>query len=140
LEKRLTDWIGIDAGFTPVGLSGFVYLVVNLLTNQKYIGKKYFSSRLRKKIPGKKRRKLCIKESDWRYYKSSSDDLKADIAKYGEASFQFTILETFKTRAQVNYAEIRWLFVKDVLYSRLPSGEFEFYNKCILNRYYRGKI
>lgn len=120
-----------------MGFEGFVYLVVNLLTNRKYIGRKYFWAKTRKKVKGRKNRKLTVKESDWRSYKSSSDDLKADIAKYGEASFQFTILEMFKTRAQTNYAEIRQQFIRDVLYSKLDSGDFAYYNTNILGRYYR---
>ena len=139
MKKVLTDWSGVSAGFTPVGLAGYVYLIVNTLTQRKYIGRKVFWSKNRRKVKGKKKRKLVVTESNWRYYTGSSDDLKADIEKYGRAVFRFEILEVFKTRAETNYAETKALFVNDVLYSRLPSGEFEFYNTCIGGKWYRGR-
>ncbi len=140
MKKVLTDWIGLPTNFTPVGLEGFVYLVVNTSSQIKYVGRKYFWAKTRKKVKGRKRRKLVVKESDWRTYKSSSEDLKKAIAMHGVEAFEFRVLQLFKTRAQTNYAEIREMFLRDVLYSRLPSGEYEYFNGCILSRYYRGKI
>ncbi len=139
-NKVFTNWIGIKAGFDPVGLAGFVYLVVNTLTSKKYIGKKNFWFKNRKKVPGRKRRKLVVKESDWRYYKSSSEDLKKDIAIHGLEAFEFRILQTFKTKTEMNYAEVREQFVRDVLHSRLNSKEFEYYNSNILGKYFRGRV
>jgi hypothetical protein len=140
LKKRtLTPWIGIDASFVPVGLAGFVYLVTNVLTSKAYIGKKFFWAKTHKKVKGKKRRKLIVKESDWRTYRSSSDGLKRVIDEQGLESFRFEILSLHRTRAQVNYEEIRQQFIRDVLYSKLDSGDFAYLNLCILNRYYRGK-
>jgi hypothetical protein len=140
MKKVLTHWIGIPEDFSPEGLSGFVYLIVNTLSNKKYVGRKYLWSKTSCKIKGKSRRKRTVKESDWRTYKSSSDDLKADIARLGPDAFTFAILSIHKTRAEVNYAEVKEQFSRDVLYAKLPDGNFEYYNSCILNRYYRKRL
>jgi hypothetical protein len=137
MKKTCTPWIGIPPKFIPLDWAGFVYLIVHVPSQRKYIGKKFLASKTRKRVKGKKRRKLCVKESDWAVYKSSSTDLKADIAKYGIDSFTFEILSIHKTRAQVNYEEVRQQFLRDVLYSRLDSGEFAYYNTCIGAHYYR---
>jgi len=137
--KTCVEWTGLPAGFTPVGLAGFIYRITHVLSDRSYIGRKYFYAKNRRKVKGKKRRKLVVSESDWRYYTGSSDDLNAEIQKYGKDSFRFEILEVFKTRAQVNYAETKALFLNDVLYSRLPTGEYKYYNSNILGRYYRSK-
>jgi hypothetical protein len=133
-KKSITPWQGIPKDFSPEGLEGFVYLIVNTLSLKKYIGKKFFWSKRRKKVKGKKRRKLEVTESDWRYYESSSEALKADIRKFGKDKFTFEILSKHTTRGKTNYAETRELFRRDVLVSE------DYYNDCIINRYYRGRI
>ena len=45
--------------------AGFVYLITNQITGEKYIGRKYFSS-IRKKKKSDKRRTRS--ESDWKEY------------------------------------------------------------------------
>ena len=136
-KKVLTPWTGITEDFTPEDLAGFIYCVENTLTHRKYIGKKSLWSKLRKKVKGRKRRKLCVKESDWRFYKSSSLELKEDILRLGLSSFKFSVLSFHRTRAQMNYAETKELFQRDVLHSVLPDGSFEYYNGNILGKYYR---
>ena len=133
----MTPWQGLPDNFTPVGYEGFVYLVVNTLTQQRYIGRKYFWAKTRKKVKGRKRRKLSVQESDWRFYKSSSEELKEDISRLGLAVFEFHVLSLHKTRGATNYHEVREQFVRDVLYSKLPNGDYEYLNNCILSRYYR---
>jgi hypothetical protein len=135
-----TPWLGLPVGFSNEEYSGFVYSIVNTLTQQIYIGKKSFWAKTRKKVKGKKRRRLCVSESNWQYYKSSSDDLKYDIEKYGLDSFTFEILSLHKTRAQVNYAETRELFIRDVLTEQLPCGAYKYYNRNIMGRWFRGKV
>ncbi len=136
IKKVLTNWTGIPKDFSPEGLEGFVYLIVNTLTDKKYIGKKFFWSKRRLKVKGKKRRKIRITESDWKYYKSSSLDLKADIEEFKEENFTFTILSLHKTRGATNYTEVKEQFIRDVLYSKI-NGDYEYYNTNILGRYYR---
>lgn len=142
MKKTQTPWLGIPLDFTPVGLEGFVYEVVCVQSQKRYIGRKYFMAKTSKKVKtakGKlsKKKKRCVKESDWRVYKSSSDELKAEIARLGIDAFTFTILSLHRTRAETNYEEVRQQFLRDVLYSKLPNGEYEYFNYCILNRYWR---
>jgi len=136
-RKTLTNWVGLPPDFSPDDWAGFVYLIVNVLTQQKYIGKKFLKSIRRTKVKGKRKRKVVRKESDWREYKSSSEELQKDILTYGEGSFEFRILHLCKTRAETNYLEVKEQFIRDVLNSRLPDGRYEYYNECILARYYR---
>ena len=135
--KVLTNWTGLPDNFKIEEYEGFVYLIVNTLTDKKYIGRKYFWSITKKKVAGQKRRKVSKKESDWKYYKSSSKDLKKDIKEFGVENFTFKILSLQKTRGMTNYTETKEQFTRDVLYSLLPDGEYEYYNSNILSRYYR---
>lgn len=138
-KETLTPWEGIPPDFDPEAWEGFIYLIINKVNNRKYIGRKYLWSTRKTKVRGSKRKKRLTKISDWTTYISSSDELKHDIAQLGITRFQFIILSFYKTKGQTNYAEVKEQFIRDVLYSKLPNGEFEYYNSCILNRYYRRK-
>ena len=63
----------------PEGYIGFVYLITNLKTGQKYIGKKLAQfKRTKPPLKGKKLKRRSTVESDWREYWGSSDRLNAD--------------------------------------------------------------
>jgi len=71
------DWLYKDKIFeTPEknSFEGFVYIIENLTNNKLYIGKKHFWSRRKNKKTGRRE----TKESDWRDYYGSSDELKKD--------------------------------------------------------------
>ena len=95
--KSLTD--------TPENYFGFVYLITNLKSGKKYIGRKYFGTTRRVKVAGKKRRKVVRKDSNWKEYTGSSKILNADIEKLGKKNFKFEILILGETKGQVNYLE-----------------------------------
>jgi hypothetical protein len=93
---------------------GFVYVITNRLTNQKYIGKKLAqftktSYRMETLKNGTKRRKKSITktESDWETYWGSSDSLQKDIEKYGLANFRREILYYCQSKSECNYLEAR---------------------------------
>ena len=132
-----TPWQNIPDDLVIEDFAGFVYSIENLETKRCYIGRKYFWSTTSKKIEGKKRRKKTTKESNWKSYKSSCTELKDDITSLGIDKFKFQILSLHETKGQVNYEETRQQFIVDVLYSKLDNGEYEYYNKNILHRYYR---
>ena len=53
----------------PEGVIGFVYLITNLTTGQKYIGKKLAQfKRTKPPLKGKKLKRRSVVESDWRDY------------------------------------------------------------------------
>ena len=117
---------------------GFVYRITCSTTNRSYIGRKYFWQKRKPRNTGAttKRRKVTS-ESNWRNYFGSSDELKADVAKFGRDAFTREILSLHKTPGRVNYEETRQLFLHDVLTERLTDGTPAFYNSNILGRYYR---
>ena len=66
-------------------------------------------------LKGKKRKRKGTKESDWRDYWGSSDNLKEDIALYGEDNFIREILHVCPSRGVASYLEAQEQFDRKVL-------------------------
>jgi len=95
---------------------GFVYLITNLKTQQKYVGKKLAKFKTTKPpLKGKKNKRRGYKESDWREYWGSSDRLNEDVKNLGEKNFSREILYFCKSRAEMSYIEAREQFDRRVL-------------------------
>jgi len=95
---------------------GFVYLITNLKTKQKYVGKKLAKFKTTKPpLKGKKNKRRGYKESDWREYWGSSDRLNEDVKNLGEKNFTREILYFCKSRAEMSYIEAREQFDRRVL-------------------------
>jgi len=109
----------------PENYFGFVYLITNLKTDKKYIGRKYFGTTRRVKVKGKKRRRVIRKDSNWREYTGSSKILNSDIKKLGKENFRFEILILGETKGQVNYLE------ENIHHRFHVSVKDCFYNDCI---------
>lgn len=101
----------------PESADGFVYIIIDLDTNRKYIGKKNFRGK------GKLNKG---KPSDWKKYVSSSKYLKALIAEKGIERFRFAILEQYYTTGGLSFAET-WSQVV----CETPSKNDEFMNRFI---------
>jgi hypothetical protein len=125
---------------------GFIYLITNLISNKKYIGKKNFYSinnnPIRKKvlnqIKGRGRKptkEKIIKESDWRTYYGSNTELKEDIKVYGKENFKREILILCKSKTQLTYWETKLQFSLGVL--EYPEN---WYNNSILGKFYSKDI
>ncbi len=114
---------------------GYVYLITNIESGKKYIGRKYFTSR-RKPRSGKSKRRVTS-ESDWKKYYGSSDELKSDVKRLGKEKFKREILSLRYTKGKVNFEETRQLFLNNVLTESLEDGTPAYYNSNILGRYYR---
>jgi len=106
----------------PDNSFGFVYLIVNLLTGQRYIGKKQYHQY---------RKGVRIRPSDWRTYTSSSRTLNDDIKRQGKCNFHFEILAEFNTRGGLVYGETHLQHVCNVLTEQLEDDERLFYNRFI---------
>ena len=100
----------------PDEYEGFVYLITNKKTGQKYIGKKLAKFKTTKPpLKGKKNKRRGYKESDWKTYYGSSDRLNADVAELGEKHFTREILYLCKGRGEMSYIEAREQFDRRVL-------------------------
>ena len=100
----------------PDEYEGFVYLITNTVTSQKYIGKKLAKFKTTKPpLKGRKNKRRGYKESDWRTYYGSSDRLNADVASLGEDKFTREILYLCKGRGEMSYIEAREQFDRRVL-------------------------
>jgi hypothetical protein len=110
----------------PEDKIGFVYLITNIITGQKYIGKKLAQfKRTRPPLKGKKLKRRSTVESDWREYWGSSERLQADVAALGPDKFTREILYYCTSKAEMSYIEAREQFDRRVLESN------EYYNGII---------
>ena len=100
----------------PEGYIGFVYLITNLKSGQKYIGKKLAQFKKTKPpLKGKKLKRRSTVESDWRDYWGSSERLQADVQALGPENFSREILYLCKSKAEMSYLEAREQFERRVL-------------------------
>lgn len=102
----------------PDSAYGFIYKITNLANNKSYIGKKQMKSV--KKMPplkGRKNKRHKEVETDWRTYTGSSNELNADIEKYGKEKFKFDILQFCNSKWELAYYESKIQFQLDVLVS-----------------------
>jgi hypothetical protein len=122
-------WIYKNKEYDPKDLDpkviyGFVYEIINLDNNRKYIGKKFFwATKTYQKNLKRKKRKV---ESDWRDYYGSSDMLLEDLADIGKERFDRKILKLCKTKSECAYFEAKYQFENKVLESE------EYYNSWIM--------
>ena len=116
----------------PEDCIGYVYIITNVLSGRKYVGKKlakfskttYKTVKLKNGTKKKKRIRSKI-DSDWQEYWGSSPNLQADIEKLGKENFTRQILHYCKSKAETSYIEVREQFERRVLESD------EYYNGII---------
>lgn len=108
----------------PEDCVGFVYLITNIISGRKYIGKKLakFSKTTYKVVKlkngTKKKKKIRGKiDSDWRDYYGSSPELTKDVELLGTENFTREILYYCKSKAECSYIEAREQFARRVLES-----------------------
>ena len=101
---------------TPEAYQGFVYLITELDTDKKYIGKKNFWRP--KTLPKNSKRTRRIKtrvESDWRSYYGSSKEVQILVERKGASNYKREILILCKTKGEMSYYEAKLQFKHDVL-------------------------
>ena len=95
---------------------GFIYEIVCVPANKKYIGKKQCISRVKRKpLKGKRRNRIDHKESDWKTYTGSSKELNEDIARFGKENCTFTIIDWCGSKWELGYKEIKHQIEHDVI-------------------------
>ena len=122
------DWTyqGEKIDTIPDEYEGFVYLITNTTNDRKYIGKKLAKFKTTKPpLKGKKNKRRGYKESDWRDYWGSSDNLQADVEQLGADKFTREILYFCTSRAEMSYLEAKEQFDRRVLETE------EYYNGII---------
>ena len=65
---------------------GFIYIITQLSTGKRYLGKKLLTKSSRKTINGKTKKTRT--ESDWKTYWSSSPELKQLVSEIGTQDFK----------------------------------------------------
>ena len=111
---------------TPEEYQGFVYMITELDTGKKYIGKKFFWKP--KILPITKSRKRRVKtrvESDWKKYYGSSTQAQMLVEQKGVDNYRRDVLYLCKTKGECSYYEAKLQFQYDVLLSD------EYYNAFI---------
>ena len=134
----------------PEGTYGFIYKVVHIPSQKKYIGKKvlYFErnkrlgkralealreERAKKGIKGRvPLKQKVITESDWKDYYGSHLEIKRLLEKDGPMAFQKQILSYVKSKKELTYYECKELFINEVL-----EKDNQYINDNILGKFFR---
>ena len=110
---------------TPEEYQGFVYLITELDTGKKYIGKKNFwRPKVLPKNSKRNRRVRTRVESDWKKYFGSSKEVQALVESNGVENYRRDILRFCKTKGEMSYYEAKLQFEHDVLLSDEYYNEF----------------
>lgn len=116
-------------------IHGFVYLITNLETGKKYIGKK-FCWRVIKRPPlkGKKRKRHEKVESDWKDYFGSSEKLQEDVGSLGTGKFSREILHICYSKSECTYWEAYEQYARHAIISE------DYYNDWIAGKVRRAHL
>ena len=114
----MADWLFKNEPIVtlPDDCEAFVYLITNTTDGRMYVGKKLAKFKTTKPpLKGKKNKRRGTKESDWRDYWGSSDNLQADVLELGEDKFTRQILHICPSRGVASYLEAKEQFDRNVL-------------------------
>jgi hypothetical protein len=143
MAQTTVDELINDESFDINEYEGYIYITTILDTNRKYIGKKNFFHNTNVKL-GKKElanlptargkkpsKKKVTKESDWKTYYGSAQEIKDSVKQYPKERIIRTLLRLCKTKKELTYYECKYLFDYNVLEPN--SG---FINDNILGKFY----
>ncbi len=128
------EWQYKNETFNPEslkGLEGFVYKITNNINGKAYIGKKSFWTRRKPKNANRRK----TKESDWRFYFGSNENLKEDVKQLGPENFTREILYLCKNKKQMSFLEVKIQFVNEVL-----ENPDQWYNSNISGKFFRKDV
>lgn len=114
----------------PKGMEGFVYIITNLTNNKKYIGKKHFWSRQKDRKTGRRK----TKESDWKKYFGSCEELIEDVKELGEDKFLREILYLCPHKKSMSFYETMEQFKRDVIFRE------DYYNTNVEGKYFSTEV
>ena len=115
---------GKEFNETPEEFQGFVYMITDINTGRKYIGKKNFwKPKILPKTKTRKRRVRTRTESDWKTYFGSSEEVKLLVEERAD-DFKREILRLCKSKGEMTYFEMKEQFDRDVLFREDYYNEF----------------
>jgi uncharacterized protein YcgI (DUF1989 family) len=77
--------------------------------------KQMLSKFKRPPLKGKKRKRSSVKETDWRTYCSSSEEVKRIIEAEGKEAFEFKILSAHDSKSRLKWEELKIQVANNVL-------------------------
>src|SRR5210317_477719 len=110
---------------TPEEYQGFVYVITELDTDKKYIGKKNFWRP--KVLPKNSKRSRKVRtrtESDWQKYYGSSKKFQVLLEQKGPDNYKREILRLCVSKGEMSYYEAKLQFENDVLLTDDYFNEF----------------
>lgn len=109
----------------PPEFFGFIYRITCLGHKKWYVGKKQAQFAVTKKpLMGNKNKRHSTKESDWKYYTSSSKALNKDIDDLGRECFQFEIIMFCKSKSELAYQETLHIIHSNALFDKQSYNEY----------------
>ena len=143
LQVTTVDELINNESFDINEYEGYIYMTTILDTGRKYIGKKNFFHNTNVKL-GKKElanlptargkkpsKKRVTKESDWKTYYGSAQEIKDSVKQYPKERITRTLIRLCKSKKELTYYECKYLFDYNVLEPN--SG---FINDNILGKFY----
>lgn len=114
---ELANNITLPEDFEENPPMGFVYRIENKETGKFYIGqKKIIKVEKRPPLKGKVRKRKIVKQSDWKTYCGSSNELKKDVESLGEDKFDFKIIRFCDCKWECAYWELYYQMLNHVLF------------------------
>ena len=109
---------GSEYNETPEDYQGFVYIITELDSGKKYLGKKNFwRPKVLPKNSKRSRRMRTRVESDWKGYYGSSKELQVLVEQRGGDNYKREIIRLCRTKGEMSYYEAKAQFDNDVLLS-----------------------
>lgn len=134
----MTQWTYEGKPFTEADIDdyvGFVYLITEIPTGKKYVGKKIFYNKVSKPpLKGKSRRRITKKSSDWETYFGSNEELKKAVDENGPNMYKREILHLCRSKAEMGYLESKEIFLRDALLKE------DYFNSWVSARIQRNQL
>lgn len=119
---------------------GFVYHITHKKTGLKYVGKKQLKLRQKVKLSNKqwmeindrrkKKYKIVMRESNWKQYVGSNNQMKELLISGDLKDFKREIIRYCKTKKELTYYEVKTQFLYNVL------EDSSYVNQNIAGRYF----
>ena len=113
----LAEVVELPEDFEENPPMGFIYRITDTVLNKDYIGKKQITKIERKPpLKGKVRKRKVVKQTDWKTYTSSCNQMKIEIFKRGKNDFKFEILQFVDTKWELAFFELYHQIQENVMF------------------------